>query len=1030
MKNILIKRALCLIVALFTFLGVLTLFPMGTAAEEPEQPGSVLEAGSWDDLRDCLGTVNGSYCYSHGPVTIKLTDDLRANAADYPQNTSTLVNLTVQVGAVVTLDFNGHKMICTDTASTSNLEAELQDFVVIRVDNAKLTLDDSVGGGGVFMTSKRAIDSAIAALRVRSYAWREPDPYGETKLTINGGTYSLDAECTKFGLGTNQENNSWKNYRGTVIADMIATEINGGKFIAKSNGIVVDGEDFCARELTAFGTTIVDFADATAPYDWAVEHGVEDPRVQCHTVINGGYFVSDGYALHSFEQNLDNLYNNLPHRLDSYSYVNYPEIYGGRFEGGVDFTGLTFTYSNGNEELNPRPASQIVKGSTVYGKKGNGSTFTDVSDMTWRDLHKIRSMVVLDRTALALTTEPTDGTSLFGMRRLTRSQFDRDTYSVSYVTPSWFGDAEIVSQPTIAYKALDSDVWTTHQRSRYELSYASYLSSGGLNVKAGAVFYVGQFPDYYATLEMFKSYRVSVLQGFEAINGIPHCSIEQVNGGPIAGRDFKFRVVPKEDYEIVDPSDFHIYAAVEGDPFEVTSDAQGVYTVPNVTDNVYISAGGNGLKGVSRLNVTMGDEGETYTFKYHVGDSVTLKDPRHYGLDYPNDWGFQYWKLGNSSTQYQPGDVIECTWVGDKTLRASFSGLYGVTVHGGKAYLDAEHTQRVFCTAAETVVYLLPDPLPENDPHVFQYWGIDAGRIYNSWFDGENCLNQYEGRIQLDYSDVELSPVYALEVRNVTVAGFRTPAIGEAIEKYAYTESVTSEGARWSYYDDWKDVTDPENPVSLQNGDLFEEGHAYEVSFAVATKGGQAEKYVFPEDLGIALTLDGSDPSSYQVTGREFTNSYHEYVRFTLRFAPLCVTYSVSGAVNAVGDEDAAGSVFLVHEGEDTPAFRTAFTGNSGSYAFEGVTPGAYTLIAVKDGCAAFSAPITVENGDVVFDLTLTAAGLFGDLNGDGKTDISDVTALLDALSTGAILPSFDLNTDGSVDISDVTTLLDFLAGN
>ncbi len=53
---------------------------------------------------------------------------------------------------------------------------------------------------------------------------------------------------------------------------------------------------------------------------------------------------------------------------------------------------------------------------------------------------------------------------------------------------------------------------------------------------------------------------------------------------------------------------------------------------------------------------------------------------------------------------------------------------------------------------------------------------------------------------------------------------------------------------------------------------------------------------------------------------------------------------------------------------------------------------------------------------------------LRGDVNGDGKVNISDVTALINLLLAGNTPPSTaDCNQDGKVNISDVTALINYL---
>ena len=68
----------------------------------------------------------------------------------------------------------------------------------------------------------------------------------------------------------------------------------------------------------------------------------------------------------------------------------------------------------------------------------------------------------------------------------------------------------------------------------------------------------------------------------------------------------------------------------------------------------------------------------------------------------------------------------------------------------------------------------------------------------------------------------------------------------------------------------------------------------------------------------------------------------------------------------------------------------------------------------------------TMPDGDVTVTLTLTENA---DLNKDGTANVSDVSTLLDLLSTLEIyVAAYDLNGDGLFSISDVSTLLDYLA--
>ena len=62
---------------------------------------------------------------------------------------------------------------------------------------------------------------------------------------------------------------------------------------------------------------------------------------------------------------------------------------------------------------------------------------------------------------------------------------------------------------------------------------------------------------------------------------------------------------------------------------------------------------------------------------------------------------------------------------------------------------------------------------------------------------------------------------------------------------------------------------------------------------------------------------------------------------------------------------------------------------------------------------------LTVEEND----------GKFGDLNGDGYVDASDIQVILEELAGGAHSDANDLNGDGHVDASDIQVILSIMAG-
>ena len=65
-------------------------------------------------------------------------------------------------------------------------------------------------------------------------------------------------------------------------------------------------------------------------------------------------------------------------------------------------------------------------------------------------------------------------------------------------------------------------------------------------------------------------------------------------------------------------------------------------------------------------------------------------------------------------------------------------------------------------------------------------------------------------------------------------------------------------------------------------------------------------------------------------------------------------------------------------------------------------------------------------------DITFSYFPVDGDVNLDGVTNVSDVSALTNVVlgATPLYAPLSDLNANGSVDVSDVTTLINMVLGN
>lgn len=58
------------------------------------------------------------------------------------------------------------------------------------------------------------------------------------------------------------------------------------------------------------------------------------------------------------------------------------------------------------------------------------------------------------------------------------------------------------------------------------------------------------------------------------------------------------------------------------------------------------------------------------------------------------------------------------------------------------------------------------------------------------------------------------------------------------------------------------------------------------------------------------------------------------------------------------------------------------------------------------------------------------AAGVIGDVNGDGAVNVADISAIIDTMAEGATSKAADVNGDGSVNVADISAVIDIMAGN
>ena len=985
----------------------------------------IREVYDWEDMDQVFKMLDSGSMTNYGYVTVKLMADLSLSAKGLANDAYNMKSYVVAYGLNnVVFDFNGHTLSGVDTVSTTDQEYTLANFIHFSIGGYNnFTFTDSVGGGGISFYSHRAIDGDLSALYITSagargkgYNEEDPNCY-PAQVTFNGGTYEMTAKMEQFSTGTTYVETY---FRGTVIADFVDVEINDGTFIANSEGLISEYEnrDMCARELAAFGTVIVNPSNFAEPTYGEVHPFEETGR----TVINGGKFISDGYSVHHFDNCNQHIFQGLVDSkrvpLDSHYHTNYPTISGGYFEGQMGFTGLTFTYSDGNSALNSRPASEIIPETALFvGVDRDGDECTDITDWDWDDLHDMQSCVVISGDAIKLNTTPEgEGDPI----QLTRTVKQSDTFEMSWTVSSYL-EGMVKCQPAITITRPNSDIEPkTYSKSKLTLDYSEYPND--VNVSCGLyVFVEGEGALLQQAGYIHKDYAVDVKRIYTATDACMKCYVTGANGWIwneiVEGGTCRFVISPNDYYELTDPDKLVIYVNDE----IVTPDEDGIYTVENVTEDLVIYCDGSAFTSYSNLTVTAG--GKTVKEKLFGGDIYTFKTLEEFGTTVPEGSTFDGWKIGNKI--YQPGDTFTVPGGTEIKINAAFTGLHNITVENGTAYADEAHTQPITHAAEDQVIYIVADPAPEGK--VFGYWSHQeiANPGGSGWFGNYDSA---ETTYTVYYSDVVLAPVYETPVDEIIINGMTKPSAGVAIDNSDYSYkwgcSVPADSGYSLGTCYWYDITDGEPEFAMSDGDVFQIGHTYRFNAKISLYGDT----IFPANAeDISVKLNGIAAEDYEWTISELSYVYENAV---ICFEFTCDEetesgVSVSGTAISFGSEDDVLFIDFILAGSTEESYSAILTGTKGDFVVENVEPGTYTMRVTKKNHVTREYEIVVAEEDVVQDVKIH---LLGDINGDGKVNTVDVArANAHARSvtalTGYELDCADVTGDGKANTVDVAKM-------
>ena len=918
----------------------------------------VREVYDWDDMDQVFEKLDSASMVNYGYVTVKLMENLELTSADSDLYDGYFKRYIIPAGLNnVIFDFNGH------TLSGTNADSNSKNFIKMEVrEGNHVTFTDSVGGGGItFDATYSNTDLDISALyiytigkRGEGYNTEDPNSY-PAKVTFNDGTYKLIGEFTY--IGNDSRLSAPSSYIGTVIADYVDVEINGGTFIADNTS---DEEDAC--ELSAFGTIIRNDEVNGFPEDQNPEYGTVIPFVEKgHTVINGGSFISDGYAFHHFDNcqtYLDNgiydyyYWHNAYYvycvGLNSHFHMNYPTINGGYFEGQLGFTGLTLTDSEGDSDLNSRPASEIIpKTACFVGVDRDGNKSYDITNWTWDDLHDMQKCTVVSSELFEFKVTH-EGTS--NLTNLTRTVKQSDTFEMSWTIPSYL-EGEVVCQPMIIVTRPNSDIEPkTYTKSKITLDYSEYPND--VNIRFGLYIFVeGEDALLQQAAYLCKDFRVDVKRVYTVTDNCLHCYVTGDNGWDeiVEGETCAFVILPNEYYELTDPDALEVY--VNGEP--ITPSENGGYYVSNVTEDLDIYCDGSAFTSFSNLTVTA--NGKTVTEKIFDGGTYTFKTLAEFGVAVPENSTFTGWKIGGNA--YQPGETYTVPGGGEIKINAAFTGLYSITVENGKAYADEAHTIPISAAAEDQVIYIVADPAPEGK--VFSYWSHQIATAGGGGSFGNYDAAQTTYKVY--YSDVVLTPVYETQIDNIVINGMTKPSAGVAIDNSDYSYkwgcSVPADAGYSLGICYWYDITDGEPEQAMSDGDVFQIGHTYRFKARIHLKADHIYP-ANPED--IAVVLSGIDAEDYQCTINEVG-----YTSATIFFEFTCEREEPDTALICPKGDGTSSNPFQITNIGELYWF-AAFVNGTASYP-DGVT------VERSEACAIVMNDITVNPGVLTED---------GELNG------------------------------------------------
>lgn len=173
--------------------------------------------------------------------------------------------------------------------------------------------------------------------------------------------------------------------------------------------------------------------------------------------------------------------------------------------------------------------------------------------------------------------------------------------------------------------------------------------------------------------------------------------------------------------------------------------------------------------------------------------------------------------------------------------------------------------------------------------------------------------------------------------------------------------------------------------------------------------------------FNIKDTAKGEYALKVTYLAEDLLNENRTPVGYTVKDGKISTGITLSGKITSFGDVTAAVTVRLLENEKELNSIQTT----NGTYSFGSVSPGNYTVEVSKLNHATRKYFIAVEREDITQDVKIH---LVGDINGDGKVNITDVNRANAHANKSKTLTDYDFvcadtNGDGKVNISDVNKI-------